>query len=125
MKNIAIVGAGISGLYLANLLQNDSNYNFTIYEKRSSFDINDGYGIQLSANSIKLLNEIGFKNIPTHEVSFPKKVNFYEAKTGIKICDIDISKSFFLNEKQLLEIGHLKHCGFEGLHINAPISIIA
>ena len=31
----------------------------------------------------------------------------------------------FLNEKQLLEIGHLKHCGFEVLHINAPISIIA
>ena len=67
MKNIAIVGAGISGLYIANLLQNDPNYNFTIYEKRSKPDINDGYGIQLSANSIKLLNEIGFKNIPTHE----------------------------------------------------------
>ena len=92
MKNIAIVGAGISGLYLANLLQNDPNYNFTIYEKRSKPDINDGYGIQLSANCIKLLNEIGFKNIPAHEISFPKKVNFYEAKRGIKICDIDISK---------------------------------
>ena len=83
MKNIAIVGAGISGLYLANLLQNDPNYNFTIYEKRSKPDINDGYGIQLSTNSIKLLNEIGFKNIPAHEVSFPKKVNFHEAKTSL------------------------------------------
>ena len=35
MKNIAIIGAGISGLYIANLLSQNSNYQVTIYEKDS------------------------------------------------------------------------------------------
>ena len=35
MKNIAIIGAGISGLYIANLLSQNSNYQVTIYEKNS------------------------------------------------------------------------------------------
>ena len=97
MKKIAIIGGGISGLYFANQLNNSKNYDYTIYEKRSEFDLNDGYGIQLSVNSIKLLNEIGFKNISAHEISFPKKINFFEAKTDKKICDIEISK--FNDEK--------------------------
>ena len=97
MKKIAIIGGGISGLYFANQLNNNKNYDYTIYEKRSEFDLNDGYGIQLSVNSIKLLNEIGFKNIYAHEISFPKKINFFEAKTDKKICDIEISK--FNDEK--------------------------
>ena len=67
MKKIAIIGAGISGLYFANLLQKNSDYNFTIFEKRSSLDMKDGYGIQLSVNSVKLLNQIGFKNIDQKE----------------------------------------------------------
>ena len=97
MKKIAIIGCGISGLYFANQLQNKKIYDYVIYEKRSEFDLNDGYGIQLSVNSIKLLNEIGFKNISAHEISFPKKINFFEAKTDKKICDIEISK--FNDEK--------------------------
>ena len=97
MKKIAIIGGGISGLYFANQLNNNKNYDYTIYEKRSEFDLNDGYGIQLSVNSIKLLNEIGFKNISAHEISFPRKINFFEAKTDKKICDIEISK--FNDEK--------------------------
>ena len=96
MKKIAIIGCGISGLYFANQLQNKQNYDYTIFEKKSAIDLNDGYGIQLSVNSIKLLNEIGFQNIAAHEISFPKKVNFFNAKTSEKICDIDISK--FNNE---------------------------
>ena len=63
MKKIAIIGCGISGLYFANQLQNKKVYDYTIYEKKSELDLNDGYGIQLSVNSIKLLNEIGFNNI--------------------------------------------------------------
>ena len=55
MKNIAIIGAGISGLFLANLLEKDNSYSYKIFEKKTSIDINDGYGIQLSVNSINLL----------------------------------------------------------------------
>ena len=92
MKKIAIIGGGVSGLYFANLLQKNQNYSYTIFEKKTNFDLNDGYGIQLSVNSIKLLNEIGFSNIEASSVSFPKKVIFYDARSSKKICDIEISK---------------------------------
>ena len=61
MKKIAIIGAGISGLYLANLLEMDHSFEYKIYEKRPKFNLEESYGIQLSVNSIKLLNKIGFK----------------------------------------------------------------
>ena len=92
MKKIAIIGCGISGLYFANQLLSKKNYDFTIYEKKSEIDLKDGYGIQLSVNSIKLLNEIGFNSIADNEISFPTKVNFFDAKTCKKICELDISK---------------------------------
>ena len=92
MKKIAIIGAGISGLYLANLLQIDPRFDYKIYEKRPKFNLEENYGIQLSVNSIKLLNKIGFKSLSAYDLSFPKKVNFVDAKNNKKICDIDISK---------------------------------
>ena len=92
MKKIAIIGAGISGLYLANLLEKEIDFEYKIFEKRSKFNLEEGYGIQLSVNSIKLLNKIGFKNLSAYDLSYPKKVNFIDAKINKKICDIDIGK---------------------------------
>ena len=43
MKNIVIIGAGISGLYIANLLSQNLNYKITIYEKNSSVNLEKGY----------------------------------------------------------------------------------
>ena len=91
MKKIAIIGCGISGLYFANKLQKEKKFDYTIFEKKSELDLNEGYGIQLSVNSIKLLNEIGFKSVDSNEKFFPKKINFFDAKSLNKICDIDIS----------------------------------
>jgi len=98
MKKIAIIGGGISGLYFANIIQKNQNYKYKIFEK-SNYELDDGYGIQLSVNSIKLLNEIGFKNIEAHEIAFPKKVNFFDAKNCKKIIDIDISKFNYENNR--------------------------
>ncbi len=92
MKKIAIVGAGISGLFLANLLEQDKSYFYKIFEKKNSLDLNDGYGIQLSVNSIHLLNKIGFQKINASDICFPRKVNFLDAKNSSKICDIDLSQ---------------------------------
>ena len=92
MKKIAIIGAGISGLFFAYLLKNSSEYDFTIFEKRTLIDTEDGYGIQLSVNSIKLLNEIGFNNLDKKEIYNPKKISFINAKNNEEICDLDISK---------------------------------
>ena len=99
MKNIAIIGAGISGLFLANLLEKNTSFSYKIFEKKSSLDLSDGYGIQLSVNSINLLNKIGFQKINASDVYFPKKVNFFDAKMQKKICDIDLSQFNFENNR--------------------------
>ena len=91
MKKVAIIGGGISGLYMASLLRLNSNYEVSIYEKNNSINLEKGYGIQLSVNSVKLLNKIGFQNINFEEKFFPNKVNFYSLKNKSKICDLDIS----------------------------------
>jgi len=38
-KKIAIIGSGIAGLTLANLLKVNSNFEFVIYEKEKSFNL--------------------------------------------------------------------------------------
>ena len=60
-KKIAIIGAGIAGLTFANLLKKNSNHEFMLYEKQESLSLDEGYGIQLSTNSTKILNMIGIK----------------------------------------------------------------
>ena len=91
-KKIGIIGAGISGLIFANLLVENSKYDFTIYEKNSSLNLDEGYGIQLSVNSTSILNEIGFKNYKNVNKFNPKKVDFYSLKNTNKICDLDITQ---------------------------------
>jgi salicylate hydroxylase len=92
MKKIAIIGAGISGLSFANLLMQDSNYDITIYEKNNFINLEKGYGIQLSENSVKLLNKIGFQNIDQLNKFNPNKIDFYSLQKKQKICDLNISK---------------------------------
>jgi len=91
MKKIVIIGAGISGLFFANLLRQDSNFEITIYEKNNSINLEKGYGIQLSTNSIKLLNKIGFQNLNLANLFNPRKIDFYSLLKKNKICDLDIS----------------------------------
>ena len=92
MKKIAIIGAGISGLSIANLLRQDSNYDITIYEKNNFINLEKGYGIQLSVNSVKLLNKIGFQNIDQLNKFNPNKIDFYSLQKKQKICDLNISE---------------------------------
>ena len=92
MKKIAIIGAGISGLFITNLLKKNPNYQITIYEKNTSINLDEGYGVQLSVNSIKLLNEIGFEKLHNNEKFSPEKINFYSNKSLDKICELDITE---------------------------------
>ncbi len=92
MKKVIIIGAGISGLFFANLLRKNPNYDITIYEKNNSINLEKGYGIQLSVNSIKLLNKIGFKSLSALSQFNPKKIDFYSLRKKQKICDLDISE---------------------------------
>ena len=91
MKKIDIIGAGISGLFIANLLKKNPSFQITIYEKNTSINLDEGYGIQLSVNSVKLLNKIEFNKFKNDKKYNPKKINFYSIKNSKKICDLNVS----------------------------------
>ena len=91
MKKVAIIGAGISGLFIANLFKRNPNYQITVYEKNSSIDLEEGYGIQLSVNSVKLLNQIGFDEFQNDKKFNPDRIKFFSIKNSKKICDLNIS----------------------------------
>ena len=92
MKKIAIIGAGISGLFIANLFKKNPYYHFTIYEKNNVINLDEGYGIQLSVNSIKLLNEIGFDKLESNKKFNPENLDIYSINETKKICELEISK---------------------------------
>jgi len=91
MKKVAVIGAGISGLFIANLFKRNKKYQVTIFERNSLINSKKGYGIQLSVNSIKLLNKIQFDKSENSEKFYPDKINFYSVKNSNKICELNIS----------------------------------
>ncbi len=91
MKKVAVIGAGISGLFIANLFKRNEKYQVTIFERNSLIDLKEGYGIQLSVNSIKFLNKIQFDKLENNEKFNPDKINFYSVENSNKICELNIS----------------------------------
>ena len=91
MKKVAIIGAGISGLFIANLFKRNKKYQVTIFERNSLINLKEGYGIQLSVNCIKLLNKIQFDKLENNKKFNPDKINFYSVKNSNKICELNIS----------------------------------
>ena len=95
-KKIAIIGAGIAGLTLANLFKTDSSFEFVVYEKEDVLNLEEGYGIQLSVNSVSTLNKIGFDQLNKNDKYHPSKLDFYSINYN-KICDLDLTKFNFEN----------------------------
>ena len=89
-KKIAIIGAGIAGLTLGNFLQKKSDYEFTIYEKGETLNLDEGYGIQLAINSISTLNQIGFKELNKSEFFNPQTLDFFSNQN--KVCDLNLNQ---------------------------------
>ena len=98
MKNIAIIGAGISGLVLGNFFKSKS-INFKIFEKKSEINFNEGYGIQLGINSIQILNKIGFKSFNKDNLYNPKKIIIKSLQNQSRISQIDLDYFNNLSEK--------------------------
>jgi len=130
MRKIIIIGAGVSGLYLANLLEKNGNYDYKILEKKSNLSIDQGYGVQLSVNGVKLLNNIGFKSLAIHDLNFPRNVNFYDAKNckfiaGIKISKFNYKDAFYTTLKRSVLIDFLlKKIPKEKILFNSDIESI-
>ena len=91
MKKIAIIGDGISGLFIANLFRKNPNFQISIFDKNKRINLEEGYGIQLSVNSVRLLNKIDFNKFENDKKFNPNKINFYSKKISNKICDLNIS----------------------------------
>ena len=90
-KKVAIIGAGIAGLTLGNLLKKNPQISFKIYERSDGLVIKEGYGIQLSVNCISILRELDFDLIDTKKMFHPQKLNFFSLDNK-KICDLDLIK---------------------------------
>ena len=97
-KKIAIIGSGIAGLTLANLLRKSLNCEFVVYEKGDALNLNEGYGVQLSTNSISILNHIGFDKFDKKKMYNPSKLDFYSTNLN-KICDLDLTTFNSANAK--------------------------
>ena len=90
-KKIAIIGAGVAGLTFANLVKQNSNFEFIVYDKKKNLSLEEGFGIQLGVNSVSILNKIGFDKVEAEKIYHPQKINFYSMASN-KICDLDLSK---------------------------------
>ena len=90
-KKIAIIGAGIAGLTLANLIKKNSDFEFMVYEKEESLSLEAGFGIQLAVNSVSILNKIGFSKIQSDKIYHPQKINFHSMDNN-KICELELTK---------------------------------
>ena len=97
-KKIIIIGSGIAGLSIANFLKSSSNYEFIIYERRNSISLDEGYGIQLSVNSISILNKLGFDKVDLKKKYQPSKIDFYSFDEN-KICDLNLEDFNNYNNK--------------------------
>ena len=89
-KKVAVIGSGIAGLTIANLLKTNSDFEVIVYEKEDTLSLKQGYGIQLGTNSISILNKIGFKNIDNNDIFNPLKLNFYSINN--KICNLNLNR---------------------------------
>ena len=103
-KKIAIIGSGIAGLTLANFLYQNKNHDFIIYEKSDSLPLDEGYGIQLSTNSIKILNKLNFSKVNSEKIYHPKDLDIYNIQNK-KLCDLDLVKfNCFFTIEQIFEL---------------------
>ena len=92
MKRIGIVGAGIGGLTLAALLQKNG-FEVAVFEQAKQF-ARVGAGIQQSANSIKVLRELGLES-HLREIAFcPQSWNNREWDTGEVKYELPLGNHF-------------------------------
>ncbi len=87
-SHIAIIGAGISGLTLGCVLK-ESGVSVIIFEK-SSRASEQGAGISISPNGLRVLRKIGIENDLRSESGNPKEVQFFYNKNKLTLFPVDV-----------------------------------
>jgi salicylate hydroxylase len=87
-SHIAIIGAGISGLTLGCVLK-QSGVPVIIFEKSSTAS-EQGAGISISPNGLRVLRNIGIENHLRSESGNPKEVRFFYNQNKLTSFPIDV-----------------------------------
>ncbi|MDH6251483.1 2-polyprenyl-6-methoxyphenol hydroxylase-like FAD-dependent oxidoreductase [Chryseobacterium sp. H1D6B] len=101
MNKIAIIGAGISGLSMANYLEK-YNIDYHIYERRKKDDL-AGHGFLLPQEGIEYLSHIVDENTLFKEGNFLKKYIHY-SHTGRVISERKLENVFVISRRSLINI---------------------
>jgi 2-polyprenyl-6-methoxyphenol hydroxylase-like FAD-dependent oxidoreductase len=143
MNKIAVVGAGISGLSMANYLEKH-NIDYHIYERRKKEDL-AGHGFLIPQEGIEYLTQIIDSTLLFANGSFLKKYIQY-SHTGQKLAEKDLNNVFAISRHALIQLlsekispekitynatvipcdtenGKLKHA--DGTDIDADITIVS
>jgi salicylate hydroxylase len=88
-KKIGIVGGGVAGLILACFLKKNENYEFQIYEK-DLFNVDSFNGVQLTPNSVQILNNLYFGQFPRENLCEIKKILFYDGLKNNLISNLNL-----------------------------------
>ena len=96
--SIAIIGSGISGLTLANLLKNNESLSISIFEKRN-LNIEERNGIQISNNARRILNLLNFNKISKNNFCNINQLNIFDYKSEKKISNLDMNYFNKINEE--------------------------
>ncbi len=101
MEKAAIIGAGVSGLSMANYLEKN-NINYHLYERRTPNDLK-GHGFILPKEGIEFLSNIININDLYAKGSFLKKYIHYN-QSGEIISEKDLDNVFVVSRSALIEI---------------------
>ena len=86
--HIAIIGAGISGLTLGCVLK-QLGVPVIVFEK-SSTSSEQGAGISISPNGLRVIRNIGIENELRSESGNPKEVQFFYNQNKLTSFPVDI-----------------------------------
>ncbi|AZA80263.1 FAD-dependent monooxygenase [Chryseobacterium sp. G0186] len=101
MNKVAVVGAGISGLSMANYLEKHK-IDYHIYERRKKEDL-AGHGFLIPQEGIEYLTQIIEPSLLFEQGSFLKKYIQY-SHTGKQLAEKDLNNVFAISRHSLINL---------------------